>query len=153
MENTLKDIRGAQLKARQDHNRFLTGILTALIGEINIVGINDGHRETTEVEVQEVVKKFLKNVTETTKVFIENSDGSDISVRKIKALEAEIEIYKKYLPVQLDRPELMGIVEEFVSTSEQKQNLNIGMIMKHLKENYTGLYDGKLASEIARMYV
>jgi hypothetical protein len=39
------------------------------------------------------------------------------------------------------------------SLKEQTPELSLNVVMKHLKDNYTGQYDGKSASEIAKRVI
>ena len=149
----LKRIKEDQLNARKEHNKLKTGMLTALLGEISIVGKNNGNRETTDAEAIVVIKKFLKNVNETLKIFTRGSmemGAGSHTVEKINELRAEIKIYESYLPKQLSEDELKDIISRF---GEEAYTSNVGTVMKYLKENYNGLYDGKLASTIAKEFL
>jgi len=129
-----------QIKAHQIAARKLgalqereASLLTTLLGEAAMVGKNAG-RETSDQEVVAVVKKFIKNIDET-----------------ITALQArgqlftefsyERSILERYLPQQLTESTLFAVA---------KTQPDMPTFMKHLKENYAGQYDGKLASTIAK---
>ena len=123
----------------KDKNKFKTGILTALIGEISIVGINDGHRETTDAEAIKVIIKFAKGITETL-ALVKDKD-------KIKELKEELKVYNSYLPVQMTEDDLVATIGLYLQIEQEP---NIGKVMGHLKSNFAGQYDGKLASKIIR---
>jgi uncharacterized protein YqeY len=108
-------------------------LLTTLLGEAAIVGKNAG-RETSDQEVVAVIKKFIKNIDETEKA---------LHARNLETSTCMYErgILEKFLPAQLSGEDLGKIALEFTSMPEY---------MKHLKENYTGQYDGKVASTIAK---
>ena len=61
------EIKSAQLAARKARDSFTASSLTTLIGEAEMVGKNAG-REVTDAEVVAVLKKFVKNIDETTTV-------------------------------------------------------------------------------------
>ena len=108
-------------------------LLTTLLGEAAMVGKN-ANRETTDQEVVAVVKKFVKNIDETiTALTTRNQDAS--------AFMVERRILEQFLPTQLSGEDLGKIALDFTSMPEY---------MKHLKENYAGQYDGKVASTIAK---
>ena len=58
----------------------------------------------------------------------------------------EAVILNEYLPKMLNNDELYILIEDLID----KGINNIGAIMKELKSNYNGLYDGKRASEIIK---
>ena len=58
----------------------------------------------------------------------------------------EAVILNEYLPKMLNNDELYILIEDLID----KGINNIGAIMKELKSNYNGMYDGKRASEIIK---
>jgi uncharacterized protein YqeY len=108
-------------------------LLTTLLGEAAMIGKN-ANRETTDQEVVAVVKKFIKNIDETVSAL--TSRDQDAS-----AFLMERTILEQYLPMQLSEAALREVAA---------CQTDMPAFMKHLKENYTGQYDGKLASVVAR---
>jgi len=109
-------------------------LLNTLYAEASAIGKNNGNRATTDAEVIAVIKKFLKNLEETLK---------SIPLTKQGPFLEEVDILNQYLPKQLSKEELTDIIKAL-------DTKNMGDIMKHLKDNYMGLYDGKVASEIVK---
>jgi hypothetical protein len=68
-------------------------------------------------------------------------------VPKMRATDREIEILTSYLPKQMTEDELREAVSTFKAANP---DANMGVIMAHLKTNFAGLYDGKMASQIAK---
>jgi uncharacterized protein YqeY len=131
----MEQIKSDQLAARKGGVTEVhkASLLTTLLGEATMVGKNAG-RETTDQEVVAVVKKFIKNVDETISALTaRNQDAS--------AYMAERSILEFYLPMQLSEDALRQVAEC------QK---DMPSFMKHLKENFAGKYDGKLASTVAK---
>lgn len=60
---------------------------------------------------------------------------------------AEIAVIEEFLPQQLSPAQLEEIISGMKS---QNPALNIGLVMKALKESYAGQYDSRQASEIAK---
>jgi uncharacterized protein len=135
----LEKLRADQLSARKQRDTVKAGLLTALISEAANVGKTAGNRESTEQEVQNMIRKFLKNAHETLSVLPEGD-------AKTKTVQ-EIAILDSYLPVQMTETELRVEIATFRS---HNPSANLGAIMKHLKENYSGRYDGKLANTVAQ---
>jgi len=140
MNKTLTTIKGANLKARKAKNRIVSNVLTTLIGEIEIVGKNDGNRETTESETIAVINKFKKNALET----VNNMKERGISEDEIQKYVDEVDLYSSYLPTLLSETELTDIIKSIIGDGE----VNIGKIMGTLKKEHNGTFDGKMANKI-----
>lgn len=135
----LEQIRVDQIQARKNRDAERASLLTTLLSEAANVGLNDGKRETTDLEVIAVIKKFIKNIDET------------LAVRDVEELRTERNILESYLPSQLTEEELTQIVELYIEALVQPRSMKLmGTVMKHLRESYEGQYDGKLASNIVK---
>lgn len=138
MENkVLEKIKNDQLQARKNKDSFKASILTTLIGEIVSIGKNAGNRETNEEETLKLISKFKKGVQDTLAL---------IKTGDISRYKTEIEIYDVYLPNLMTNDELKEVIRKIISEG----SINMGDIMKELKANYAGLYDGKIASSIIK---
>ncbi len=80
------------------------------------------------------IQKIMRGQIESLKI-----TPSDTSVEEMAILES-------YLP-QLMTEE---IIRAEITLLVSEDNSNIGSIMKHFKDNYDGLYDGKIVSMVAR---
>lgn len=134
-------IKEAQLQARKDRKETESALLTTLLSEASLPGKNSGNRESTDDEVVAVVKKFIKNTDETLEALKFLSDG-----RVAKAIH-EKKILESFLPKQLTEDELRAIISAELNKDGPKQ---MGRIMSALKTSYAGLYDGAVASRIAK---
>lgn len=134
----IDQIKNDMFLSKKSGEKIKSSLLTTLYAEAVRVGKDDGNRLTTDAEVVQVIKKFIKNNEETQNALATQGKHS-------QELISEADILKAYLPKQLSEMELTGII-----SSMKDLGKNMGDIMKHLKENYAGQYDGKLASEIAK---
>lgn len=134
----LQTIRNDQLNARKAKETLKASLLTTLLGEAIAIGKNDGNRETTDAETIAVIKKFIKNINDT------------LVHREEESLIAERDILKEYLPKQLSSDELINIVSAFVEQNDLEGSKGVGAVMKYLKQNYEGQYDGAMASQVTR---
>lgn len=135
MSKLLEKIKSDRLQARRERDSFTTGVLTTLLGEASPIG----HESFTDKGVQKIVEKFIKNA----KSNIEVSESREF----IEKMSQEISIYEKYIPQQLTEEELRQNIGTYVT---QYGCDNIGKIMKNLKEDWEGQFDGKTASKIAK---
>jgi uncharacterized protein YqeY len=135
----INTIKADQLQARKLRESLKATLLTTLISEAEVIGKNDGNREVTDAEVVAVVKKFVKGIDETLSFLVKAS----ITDERYKTVAAERYILDKYLPVQLTIEELKVLIigADLADTSK-------GSIMKYLKENFAGQYDGKVAAKV-----
>lgn len=131
---TLENIKNDLDNARKEKKQQLLTLLVTLYSEACMVGKTKRNGLPTEEEVTSVVKKFKIGVEEIAKIKGLSDD-----------LQYELDIYERYLPIMLTKDQLV----EIVSGISPKPN-NLGEVMKFLKEKYSGLYDGKVASDIAK---
>jgi len=143
MNTILNKIKEDNLKARKERNKFLSGVLTTLVGEIEMIGKNNGNRETTEEETLKVITKFKKNAEDTCNLMSDSRADS----KELESYIEEISIYDSYLPKKMNEEELTNLIRDII---DHDSDINIGKIMSFLKNQYTGKYDGKMASTIAR---
>ena len=135
----LEQIKSDQLQARIAADKAKASILTTLIGEAEMVGKNDGNRDTTDQEVIATIKKFIKNIDETIAVA-----GST------ETLVAEKDALQVYLPRQLTEPELRVTIGNIIVTQGLSGPKAMGRLMGELKKNHAGSYDGALASRLVK---
>lgn len=128
----MEQIKTRQIAARKAGDPQAS-LLTTLLGEAAMVGKNAG-RETTDQEVVAVVKKFIKNVDETIAALQARN-------QLFASYAVEREVLEQFLPMQLSEAALIEVA---------KCQENMPAFMKHLKENFAGKYDGKLAATVAK---
>lgn len=127
-------VRQDRMSARKTKDNTATSVLTTLVGELEGQAKRVGTDITDDMVVQ-TCKKFILNNNETLKLSV----TTEVNERLI----AENTALTVYLPTQLTEQDLRSII-----TSLNTKNL--GEVMKHLKDNYSGQYDGKLASSVAK---
>lgn len=127
----LERIRAKSLAARKAHSPIASFLVT-LLSEASLPGKN-ANRESTDAETQSVIEKFMKNAKANLKLGVFGAGN-------------EITTLEEFIPQQLTEDELRALVTELTDTYDG----NIGAIMSHLKEEYSGHYDGKTAASIIK---
>lgn len=112
-----------------------------------MVGKNDGNRESTDVEVTAVIKKFVKNIDETISAL---SKSPDANADRIASATKEKDILMAYLPKQLDEAQLRVEMQKIIAEFSLSGSKGMGVLMKELKARFNGAYDGNTASKIAK---
>jgi len=135
----LEKIRKNSLEARKLRDSIKSNLLVTLLSEAQAVGKNaKPPRESTDEEVVQVIKKFIKNAEETSGLAANHLDAVHQSSR-------ELEILASYLPEQLSEETIAEIVKDLKAT-----NLDMRAIMQYFKETHTGRYDGGIVAKYAK---
>jgi uncharacterized protein YqeY len=145
----IDQIKEDSLVARKARETDKATALTTLYSEASMIGKNDANRISTDAEVIQTVKKFIKGIDETIKV-MEKKNGNESLTVEIAECEAEKLLFSVYLPIQLREDELTVIINDIIETSGFSSMKDMGKVMGLIKENYDGMFDGKLASKIVR---
>ena len=125
----------SQIKAERElqrSNPVIYSLLGVLLGEIDRLPIPRS-QEPSEDQIYAIVKKLHESAKEMREY--------------TPAADQEFEYLKDYIKAQIGRSEIEIIIAELLL---QEPGVNLGVVMKHFKENYSGQYDGKLVSQIAK---
>jgi len=141
----LKQIQADQIAARKARDVRLTSALTTLLSEAANIGLNDGKRETADVEVIAVAKKFIKNIDEVPAYVTEKAREE-----KCQTLLFEREIYSQYLPVKMTEADITEFAQSVISTIDDPSIKSLGVVMRELNQKHAGKFDGKTASNVVR---
>ena len=133
----------AQLKkdsmlARKAADGMRATLLSTLIGEAEMVGKNAGNRESTDDEVQQTIRKFLKNNQEALGVIKDEERRA--------TLEQESAILSAYLPPLASDAEVKAFIATTVATLAERGPKQMGVVMAALKAKYGSDFDAKQAS-------
>jgi len=106
-------------------------LYSTMIGDLQKFEKNGGNVDDTKVIG--TIKTFIESATEMKKYGHPSAD-------------AEIAALSALLPQQMTQEELAEAVQKSGGT-------NMGEIMKYLKSNHGGLYDGKMAQVVVKLYL
>ncbi len=122
------DFKAAYLAKDMIKKNFL-GLLK---GEIQLESSKEGFNG--DESVLKIITKMKKSLTTT---------GDVDSLRELTYLE-------DYLPKQIDRHDLVNVIDSYVREEGLSTIKDMGRVMSHLKTNFSGQYDGKMASNIIK---
>lgn len=137
----IDNIRADRMTAMKERDKFKMSVLTTLVSEAAKIGFDDGKRTTTDTEVIAVCKKFIKGIDET--LLVANKQDC------IDDLNKERTIVESYMPTQMSEADIQEKIATFLLRIEDDA-ATVGMVMKHMKENFGGQFDGKIASKVAK---
>lgn len=121
-EKIQSDLKVAMMN-KDVHRRDL---IRVLIGEINRVG-----KDVSDDEVSKIVKKMTENA-----ILMNN--------------QIEIDILSDYLPKILTEKETEDVIDQFISDNNINSIKQMGLVMKHLKDEFGSSIDGKIASSLIK---
>lgn len=133
----IEQIKAEYLVQRKARASWQVASLSTLIGEIETLA-KGGKGELTDAVVVTVVKKFIKNIDETLSV-------TTVADRPA-LLRAERALYEQFLPKQLNEAELKFVIDELIAGG----HTTVGDVMKALKTDHGGHYDGAMASALLK---
>jgi uncharacterized protein YqeY len=134
LQTALKDAMRARAQVKLDTIR-------ALMSAIDYEEEQKGG-ELDEATSTEIVKRELKKRKEEME-YAEKAARTD----QIASLKEEMAILEGFLPQQMSDLELETLITSMKTATPE---LNMGGLMKLLKEQHAGLYDAKKASELAK---
>jgi uncharacterized protein YqeY len=145
MSRILEDIKAASFTARKNREVEKASSLITLLSEAQMVGKNKG-RETTDEETIAVIKKFIKNIDETLRL----GTFAHGDVRAVNLIN-EKSLFGSFLPAQLTEEKIREILINIVNVNGfDVASKPMGDMLKILKFNYEGRYDGGLAARLAK---
>lgn len=111
-------------------------VLTTLFGELDRMtklenGVQVPIKNPTDEQVIPVIKKMIENNTLT------NTTEENVYLGV-------------YLPPTMSEEELRFVIQPYIDENGLTSPKSMGLVMNFLKNNYTGQYDGKLASQIVK---
>lgn len=141
-------IKADQLNARKARNTVETDVLTTLLGEVTIIGKNDGNRETTDDEAKNAIIKFHKNLSETYQLQKKRGDTESALTKT----ETEIGVIERYMPKQLSEAELSTIISRLAESLGVSSPKDTGRLMKAINADYKGQYNGQVCKRLIDVY-
>jgi len=124
-----------------------SGRVTALRGLKSAIKYREieKHAELTDEDVIAVVSSTAKKHRDSIEQY--EKAGRDDLVQQEKG---ELEIALCYLPKQLERAEVEGLVDEVIAELDVSGPSSFGLVMKAVMPKVKGLADGKLVKEIVQ---
>ncbi len=102
-------------------------------------------KEADDAEVMKIIATSIKQRKESVE-FYDKGGRKDLVEKETR----EIEVLEAYLPPQMNREDLVSLIEEIISEVGALGVRDIGKVMKNLMPRVTGRADGKEVSDLVR---
>jgi uncharacterized protein YqeY len=102
-------------------------------------------KEADDAEVMKIIATSIKQRKESVELY-DKGGRSDLVEKETR----EKEVLETYLPPQMNREDLVSLIEEVISEVGALGVSDIGKVMKDLMPRVTGRADGKEVSDLVR---
>jgi uncharacterized protein YqeY len=144
LDRLTADLKTAMLAKDTARTQVLRMALAAYRNEAVAKGMSP-QGVLSEIEALAVFKRLVKSREDS----VEQYDQAGAPDRA-NAERAEIAILKAYLPAMLDVAQLEAAVRDAIAASGATTRKDIGLVMKQLQAQHSGLFDGKAANQIVQ---
>ena len=137
-----QEIKKAMLAKDQAQLRGLRAIKAALLLARTEKGSSEEMTEETELKI---LQRLVKQRRESADIY-KQQGREDLSVIE----EEEIEVISRFMPAQLGKEELEGLIANLIKTSGATSAKDMGKVMGLANKELAGKADGKLIAEIVK---
>lgn len=137
-----QEIKKAMLAKDQSRLRGLRAIKAALLMARTEKGPSEEITEETELKI---LQKLIKQRKESADIY-KQQGREDLSIVE----EEEIEVISTFLPKQLDRAEIEGIIAGIIKDSGATSIKEMGKVVGLANKALAGQADGKLIAEVVK---
>lgn len=139
MKNKLKDAVKDAMRAKDKVK------LETIRGALAVIQYEEMQKGTENLP-EEAIVAILKSEIKKRREELDFADKANRPELKDK-LMLELAAIEAFLPKQMSAEQIEKILVDLKTATP---GINLGLVMKTLKESYNGQYDGKVASEVAK---
>ncbi len=135
------------LKSKDKSALSTIRLISAALKDRDIAARSDNnHDGISDDEILSMLQTMIKQRNESAKMYKEGG-RPELAV----AEQAEIELIKQFLPVQLSHDEIKKAIKDAVAQTGAASIKDMGKVMAHLKEHYAGQMDFSAASQLVKI--
>lgn len=144
-----QELKSQNMNAMRNKDKNLQIVLSTLIGKIDNEGkLRMAHLtpEQEEKIVLEAIQSSLKAMQKAKADFCETANSE-----YLEKVDFEISVLKGFLPQQITGQELEDLIRSYIQKAQDSgahEKALVGLVMKALKSEHNGCYDGREASSI-----
>lgn len=124
--------------------------LSTLTSEAERKGLDDGKRDSTDEEVMETIREFIKNGNKTLASLDQLGDKAPADLRE--KTQYELALFATYLPQQASADDVRAAIEAILASMPADQRImkNMGSVMGKLNAQFGNDFDKTLASTLVK---
>ena len=124
--------------------------LSTLTSEAERKGLDDGKRDSTDNEVMETIREFIKNGNKTLASLDQLGDKAPADLRE--KTQYELALFATYLPQQASADDVRAAIEAILASMPADQRImkNMGSVMGKLNAQFGNDFDKTLASTLVK---
>ena len=144
-----QELKNQNMNAMRNKDKKLQSVLSTLIGKIDNEGklrMANLNPEQEEKIVLEAIQSSLKAMQKAKADF-----GETANSEYLEKVDFEISVLKGFLPQQITGQELEDLIRSYIQKAQDSgahEKALVGLVMKNLKAEHNGCYDGREASTI-----
>lgn len=142
MNITYQQLKTDYMNALKAKDKPRQSVLSVLIGKIDNDGELKQHPENETQIVMDAIQSTIKSIQKAKSDFADKANSE-----YLEKLAFEYMVLSAYLPKQITGDELKSVIQQLIANVPDGANVT-GYVMKELKAQYNGCYDGKEANVI-----
>ena len=139
---TYQQLKTDYMNALKSKDKPRQSVLSVLIGKIDNDGKLKQHPENETQIVMDAIQSTIKSIQKAKYDFADKANSE-----YLEKLAFEYMVLSAYLPKQITGDELKSVIQQLIANVPDGANVT-GYVMKELKAQYNGCYDGKEANVI-----
>lgn len=139
---TYEELKEEIKNAMKSHDKDRLDILRQVHGEIKNIEINE-RREITDADVDAMLKRLIKQTTETFEASIKAANNEE----RTEKLRKQVEVLESHLPKQIEGDELVALVEKTIADLGAATKRDMGKVMGALNAATGGNFDKAAAAK------
>lgn len=139
---TYEELKEEIKNAMKAHDKDRLDILRQVHGEIKNIEVNE-RREITDADVDAMLKRLIKQTTETLEASIKAANNEE----RTEKLRKQVEVLESHLPKQIEGDELVALVEKTIADLGAATKRDMGKVMGALNAATGGNFDKAAAAK------
>lgn len=146
-ENLVKQMNEAAKAAKDEAGKLRLVALRNILAQVKNkeIALIKRAEGLNDEEVVAVIKTMVKQCLDSIEQF-KNGGRQDLVDKE----EAELKILRSFLPPQISKDEIKGIVGEIVKKLNASGQKDMGRVMKEVMPKFAGKADGKMVNDVVK---
>lgn len=139
---TTEELHAEMIAAMKAKDKVRLSIIRQVMGEVKNIEVNE-RRDTTEEDVTNMVKRLIKQTSETLEMSIKAANNQE----RTDTLTEQIKILESLLPEQISGEVLVKLIEQTIADLGATTKKDMGKVMGALNQKTNGNFDKAFAAK------